>query len=104
MNGVVTQIFSAKTVSQGAAFATQREQDQYGVAKLTKGGVISSFVLSIEGRMSPVDSWYIIGTFSELNLDANNSAAMIVPLFPEMRANLTTYVGGGGTLTVRLMQ
>jgi len=104
MNGLVTPMLTARNLAVGGAIVTQRVDDAYGCVKLRKQGFVTVFIVSIEGRMSPTESWYQITTISDTDLDANNSAATLVPLWPEMRANITTYLGGGGTLALTLME
>ena len=86
----------AAGVVAGSAAAVQRNNDHYGIFKVTRaGGSITSFSMNIEGRMSPSDSWYVIGTVTQADYDPNNCIARIVQLWPEMRANQTAYTGVG---------
>lgn len=87
-----------------SAIVPECEREPYGVLKVMKSGAVTSFTLALEGRMSPTESWYTIGTLTQANLDANGSAALQAMLFTEVRANLTAFVGGGGTLSVWLME
>jgi hypothetical protein len=103
MAGVTVRLLDAVAATgAGATFNIQRAREERG--GLHVWSTVTSFTLQIQGRSDLNAPWCPIATYTNADLDAQGCIAALVALMPDMRANCTAMVAGGGTLSVALFE
>ena len=98
MNGLVKRLGSfAPADEAGLSYAleTQRVHDSYGVANVWVDAGITTWGITVYGAMSASSAWFPIVSLSNTTMDANRSAASLVPLYPFLRFSFNGATGSG---------
>lgn len=79
----------------------QRGRDQSGTWQVSRD-TTGTFSVQLLGRIHALQKWTIVDTMTNADLDANNTKASVVQIFPQMKTNVTANATAGNGITSHL--
>jgi len=92
---VITKVYSATTAGTSAVFSPYMRFDEDGIVQINH--TTAGLTVNIQGRLSPDCSWVNIVLNAGGLVNSTSSGYFLIPLFPEMRVNVT---GSSGVVDV----